>query len=263
MSRSPPSSAPIGRGCSAPPLLIHLDPERAEILTDAVLAQVYASWPRLDDPYAYAHPGGGESGACRASACRVTRSTTSSWWTSTPSPTRSGDDILDELAALTEDERRILVLASYTRLPLVGIASVLDRDVTDVIAQLRAATDRLQTMPRAHGRRHLAVELARPRRRSPRTREVGRRTKGRSVLAPPPPAQVRGGGRRPDRRSRAGDPAGGAAPHSGRVPRPGSRHEPSHHGRPTPPCDTKDAALPDRDRLWLAVRDGGRDQLLP
>ena len=64
-------------------------------------------------------------------------------------PTASGDGILAELAALSEDERRVLVLASYTQLPLVEIAAVLGRDVTDVIAQLRAATDRCRAMPRS------------------------------------------------------------------------------------------------------------------
>ena len=124
-----------------------------------MLAQVYAAWPRLDDPYAYA-----------------VRAVLSPAWAGVQLPgeaatrfelvdvdaarPRFGDGILSELAALSEDERRVLVLASYTHLPLVEIAAVLGRDVTDVIAQLRAATDRLQSMPRLNGRRRLAAELA-------------------------------------------------------------------------------------------------------
>ncbi|HEY5847510.1 MAG TPA: hypothetical protein VIT42_12050 [Microlunatus sp.] len=139
--------------------LIHLEPERAGPLVHAVLAQVYAAWPRLDDPYAYA-----------------VRAVLSPAWAGVQLPgeaatrfelvdvdaarPRFGDGILSELAALSEDERRVLVLASYTHLPLVEIAAVLGRDVTDVISQLRAATDRLQSMPRLNGRRRLAAELA-------------------------------------------------------------------------------------------------------
>ena len=140
-------------------LLIHLDPERAEALTDAVLAQVYASWSRLDDSYLYAiravvNPASVDV-RLRGHAVENFELVD----VDAP-PTRAGGDILAELAALSEDERRILVLASYTRLPLVDIAALLDRDVAEVIAQLRAATDRLQAMPRTHGRRHLTAELA-------------------------------------------------------------------------------------------------------
>lgn len=139
--------------------LVHLDPERAGVLTEVVLARLYAAWPRLDDPYAYAiravvdptSAGIGLPGHAVDHFALVDVDA------ATP---RFDDDIVHELAALSDDERRTLVLASFTRLPLVGIAGVLDRDVSEVIAQLRAATDRLQTMPRTHARRHLTTELA-------------------------------------------------------------------------------------------------------
>ena len=139
--------------------LVHLDPERAEVLTDAVLAHLYAAWSRLNDPYAYAiravvNPA---SAGVRLPGRAVDQFELVDV---DAAPISFDDDIIHELAALSEDERRILVLASYTRLPLVGIATLLDRNVSDVIAQLRAATDRLQTMPRTHGRRHLTAELA-------------------------------------------------------------------------------------------------------
>ena len=139
--------------------LIHLDPERAGVLVDAVLAQVYASWPRLDDPYAYALRA---VVAPAATGVRFPGEAVRHFELvdvdGTPPP--AGDDIRAELTALTEDERRVLVLASFARLPLPEIASLLDRDLTDVMTQLRAATDRLQSMTRRHDRRHLATELA-------------------------------------------------------------------------------------------------------
>lgn len=139
--------------------LIYLEPERAGPLVDAVLAQVYAAWPRLDDPYAYAVRGvlSPAWAGVQLPGEAVTRFELIDVDAARPRPE---DGILSELAALSEDERRVLVLASYTHLPLVEIAAVLGRDVSDVVAQLRAATHRLQSMPRLHGRRRLTAELA-------------------------------------------------------------------------------------------------------
>lgn len=139
--------------------LIHADPEQAEGLVDAVLAQVYASWPRLDDPYTYAL----RAVVSPASVgVRLSEEAVHRFELVDVEGGRAvaGEDIRSELAALTSDERRVLVLASFTRLPLPQIAAVLDRDVSDVVAQLRAATDRLQDMPRRQRRRRLTVELA-------------------------------------------------------------------------------------------------------
>jgi DNA-directed RNA polymerase specialized sigma24 family protein len=140
--------------------LIHLDFERAGELLEAVLANLYASWPRLDDPYGSAlravlRPG---SDGIALNDHAVERFELLD--VAARPPLTSDHVILTELAALSADERTVLVLASYTRVPLAQIAALMDRDVSEVIAVSRAATDRLQTMVRVHGCRRLSAELA-------------------------------------------------------------------------------------------------------
>ena len=105
-------------------VLIHLDPERAEALVDAVLAQRVRLVARLDDPYAVRAPGASSipRRGGRPPAGSRRREFRAGGRRCSTDPVPAGD-ILAELAALSEDERRILVLASYTRLPLVDIAS--------------------------------------------------------------------------------------------------------------------------------------------
>ncbi len=139
--------------------LVHLDPDHARSLVDDVLARLYASWPRLDDPYTFAlravlrPPGPGERIAPRTGPAFVLVDVAHL-------DARPDETIGSELAALSVDERQILVLASYARLPMADIAKVLDRDEDDVVAQRRAAEERLRQLPRRHGDRRLAAELA-------------------------------------------------------------------------------------------------------
>ncbi len=213
-------------------------------------------------PVRLCDPGGGESRVCRGPLAGSTRSTTSSWWTSTPCP----------LVPATTSS------TNWLRSPKTSVGSSCwpPTRVSPWLASPACSTATFPTSlpnygPPRTGCRPCPAPTGggtspsswRGRDDASRGPRGGRRTKGRSILAPPPPAQARGGGRRPDRRSRAGDPAGGAAPHSGGVPRPGSRHKPSHHEQADTTVRHERPALPDRDRLWLAVRDGGRDQLLP
>lgn len=160
--------------------LVHLDVSRAPALVDAVLAQLYAAWPRLDDPYAFALRGvldPAQSGVTTASP----DASTFELLDVEHVDARPEEDICSELGALSADERRILVLASYTRLPLNDIAALLGRDVHDVIAQMHAATTRLQDMPRRHRPRRLAAELA-DAARLPATDEPDTPRAGRAVL---------------------------------------------------------------------------------
>lgn len=139
--------------------LIHLDAAAAPALVDAVLAHVYAAWPQLDDPYAYAlralldpaRVGIRQSGTAATSFDLVDVE---------PIEARPDEDIRSELACLSRDERQILVLASYARLPLSDLARVLDREPGDVVGQLQSAHRRLEEMPRRHQRRRLSTELA-------------------------------------------------------------------------------------------------------
>lgn len=106
--------------------LVHLDPERSPALVDGILAQVYASWPRLDDPYAFAlravlHP----SGRSDPSAPSIS---TFELVDVEQVTSRPDEDIRTELAGLSGDERQVLVLATYARLPMTDIARLLDRD---------------------------------------------------------------------------------------------------------------------------------------
>lgn len=165
--------------------LVHLDPVHAASLVDGVLARLYASWPRLDDPYAVAlrellqptGPGrrGTRSGGASVELVDVEHV-----------EARTDDTIASELAALSVDERQILVLAAYTQLPTSDIARVLRRDEDDVVAQLQAAHRRLQEMPRRQGERRLAAELA----------------AAAEILEPQPPGDAPGSGRTILRRRR-------------------------------------------------------------
>jgi DNA-directed RNA polymerase specialized sigma24 family protein len=139
--------------------LVHLDAEKADRLVDAVLAEVYASWSRLDDPYVFALRAVLNPAAVGA---RFAVGAVHDFELVDVDGLQpyEGDDIRYELAALTADERQILVLAAYARLPLVEIARVLGRDVTDVTTQLAAATERLNAMPRRVVGRRLTAELA-------------------------------------------------------------------------------------------------------
>jgi DNA-directed RNA polymerase specialized sigma24 family protein len=139
--------------------LVHLDPEKADRLVDAVLAEVYASWSRLDDPYVFALRAVLNPAAVGVRFAVGAVHHFELVDVDGPQP-YEGDDIRYELAALTGDERQILVLAAYARLPLVEIGRVLDRGVTDVTAQLAAATERLNAMPRRVQGRRLTAELA-------------------------------------------------------------------------------------------------------
>jgi DNA-directed RNA polymerase specialized sigma24 family protein len=138
--------------------LVHLDPDHAPALVDAVLSRLYAQWPHLDDPYAAAlrailDPA---AGGIRLPG---TRTTGFELVDVQPHRLRPDDDIRSELATLPGDERRVLVLVSYTRLPLTQIADVLQRDPGEVVALLQSATRALAAIPRRHRRRRLAAEL--------------------------------------------------------------------------------------------------------
>ena len=137
--------------------LVHLVPERAPALVDAALARVYVAWPRLDDPYGTALRSILDPGHLPP-ADRARGATTFELVDVAPSEIRATGDLWSELAALTADERRILVLASFTRLPVGEIARVLDRPLDDVAAQLATATRQLAGSGSARPRR-LAAEL--------------------------------------------------------------------------------------------------------
>ena len=137
--------------------LIHLIPDRAPGLVDAALARVYVAWPRLDDPYGTALRSILDPGHLPL-ADRARGASTFELVDVAHSEIRPTDDIWSELAALTADERRILVLACFTRLPAAQIARVLDRPLDDVVAQLAAATRQLAGSS-SGGPRRLAAEL--------------------------------------------------------------------------------------------------------
>jgi hypothetical protein len=140
-------------------LLMSADPQAAAARVHTVLARLYAAWPRTADPVRQAYA---------AAVGRSVLAQSLPWHhprrfelvDEERQPGTPGG-LLADLARLDTDDRRVLVLRAYARLPVAEVSAATGLSAAQVAAAETRATDQLaQGSPARRSRPALQAELA-------------------------------------------------------------------------------------------------------